>query len=206
MTPLRAALLAGLAAPVIYAVAVVAGDWFDPRYNAVANTISELTMVGAPSRVAVAAVFVVYNFLVIAFALALPRAMAGANRRGIAVAALLLIVVAAAGLGMSALFPTDMPGAPLTAVGTAHIALAAVASLGTMATVGAVAWATWRAPGWRGVAMLSVVCLAAIVATGLWTAATTAQLAPTMGLAERATIGSFEVWLFALAALVLRRQ
>ena len=206
MTRLRAATLAGLAAPLVYAGAVVVGDFLDPRYSAVANTISELTMAGAPNRAALATVFVIYNLLLIVFALALPRAVPGADRRGIAVAAGLLIVIATAGVGMSTLFPTDKPADPLTSTGMVHIGLAAVASLGTIAAVATVASATWRSPSWRGVAALSLVCLVAIVLSGLWTAIATAQLAPTMGLAERATIGSFMVWLFAVAALVLRRQ
>lgn len=163
-------------------------------------------MAGAPNRAALAAAFVAYNLLVIGFALALPRALAGADRRGIAAAALLLTAIAAAGLGMSTLFPTDKPGDPLTAVGTMHIVLAAIASLGTIAAVATVAWSTWRVPRWRGVTVLSLACLAAIVVSGLWTGIATAQRAPTMGLAERATIGSFMVWLFAFAALAARGQ
>lgn len=197
---------AGVAAPLVYGATVVAGGWLTPGYSAAGNMISELTMAGAPGRVPLAALFALYNLMVLAFALVLPRALATAPRSWIRGAAVLLAVVAIAGVGMVTLFPTDRPSDPLTVTGWVHVALASVASLGTMAAVFAAGFALWHAPESRGLAGFSFACLAAIAASGVWTATAAAQLSPVMGLAERTTIGAFMLWLLVFALAVARRR
>lgn len=202
----RGAYYAGAAAPLLYVVGVTLGGLITPGYSHVANMISELTMVGSPYRPFLAAIFVLYNLLLVAFALSLPRTDFGGDRWSISIGSTLLVVIAIAGIGMSALFPTDRPTDPLTTIGWVHVGLAATASLGTMAAVFAFAWALWRAPGWRGFATFSFACLVGIAASGIWTATTTAQLSPIMGLTERITIGVFMVWLLAFAMALIRRS
>ena len=197
---------AGVIAPLFYAAVVAVGGWMTPGYSPLANMISELTMSVAPGRVPLAALFVLYNLLVIGFALALPAAMPSADRRWVRGGAALLVVIAIAGVGMVTVFPTDRPVDPLTATGWVHVALASVASLGTMAAVFAFGWALRRVPAWHSLALFSFVCLAAIAMSGVWTAVTAAQLSPVMGLAERVTIGAFMVWLFGFALALARRR
>lgn len=193
---------AGIAAPLVYAAAVLTGGALDPHYSHVANTISELTMAGAPHRGALAASFVLYNLLVVVFAAGLPAAL---PRSGVT-AAVLLIVNAIAGIAMVTAFPTDLPDDPLTADGQVHIALAAVSSIGTIAVVALVAWALWGRADWHGLAVASAVCVGLILVSGIAAGVSAALLSPWMGLAERATIGIFMLWLFAFAVAVLRRQ
>lgn len=78
---LKVAALAGLAAPIVYAFGVAVGGFVTPAYSHLANMISELTMAGAPARVPLAAVFVIYNILLAGFAVSLPRANPRASLR-----------------------------------------------------------------------------------------------------------------------------
>ena len=198
---------AAIAAPVVYAAAVIIGGAVTPGYSHLANMISELTLASAPNRTFLATLFVVYNLLAIAFALLLPGGVAdGGRRRMIGIGRALLVIIALAGIGMVTAFPTDRPTDPLTATGWVHVGLAALASLGTMAAVLAFALAFRGAPGWRRFSTVSFVCLAGIFASGLWTAATAAQLSPLMGLAERLTIGICMVWLFAFGLTLTRHR
>ena len=189
--------LLGATAAATYVVVVVAGGWATPGYNHIAHAISELTAADAPHRGPLGLTFVIYDLLLIAFAIVLPAAFGG--RRGIVFGSALLAVVGLAGLGMSTVLPTDRPGDAITTIGWAHIGLAAAASLGSMAAILAFALALRQRPKWRAFAIFSFFSLAAIFLSGLWAAATAVQLSPITGLAERVTIGIFILWLLAFS-------
>lgn len=88
------AYLAGVAAPLLYVAGVVLGGWTTPGYSQIANTISELTMVGSPNRLLLAAIFILYNLLLTVFALSLARTNFGAGQRTVGVGPTLLVVIA----------------------------------------------------------------------------------------------------------------
>jgi hypothetical protein len=195
------AFLAGVAAPVLYLIAVVVGGWITPGYSHAEQAISELTAAGMPRKAILDGMFVAYDLLVVLFALVAPLALGMTRNRAVLVGAALLAVTGLAGLGMSTLFPMDQAGAAMTAAGRLHIALAAVASLGSMGAVLSFGIGTWRATGWRWFSFFSFACVVAILVSGAWAAAAAMASAPLLGVAERVTIGLFLFWLagFALA-------
>lgn len=194
----------GIAASLLYAATTLIGGLVTPGYSHLANMISELTMATAAWRWPVAAFFVLYNLLLIGFAVLLPRVLP--TGRGVLVGSVLLVVIALAGIDMVTAFPTDRPTDPLTLTGWVHVVLAGIASIGTMGAVLAFALTLRRTSAWRPFANISFACLAGIFVSGIWTAATAAQLSPLMGLAERLTIGIFMVWLFAFGVTVTRHR
>lgn len=200
----RLAAAAGLAAPAIYTATVIVGARLTPGYTHTARAISALTDADAPARVILSGAFVAYDLCLLAFALGLPRTGIAGSRRGLRLTAAMLAGVALAGIGMSTAFPSPEPGGVIPASGWVHIALAAVASLGSMAAVAAFAAAVHARPGWRIVARLSWIALAVILVSGIWAASAAAARSPVMGLAERVTIGTFMAWLLMVALALLR--
>jgi hypothetical membrane protein len=63
--------LCGILAPIVYVVALVVGNVLDPSYSQIGKTVSELIQRSAPNRDLLNAIFVVYNILLIPFAVAL---------------------------------------------------------------------------------------------------------------------------------------
>lgn len=193
----------GVAAPLIYAVAVVAGGASIPGYDHIRDPISSLTEAGR-SRVAwIQFLFGIYNLLVAIFGMWALATFRHAVRWCIAFG--LLVLTAVCGVLMWP-FAQDPIGTPATVPGVVHIVLAAIESLATIAIVG-LSLAAFRAGGQRRLSWFSASCLAVIVLSGVVAAAATAGQWPMMGLFERLTIGAFEVWLAAIALrLALRRR
>ena len=69
--PAKYLLLAGMAAPLVYAATVILGGLLTPDYSHVDQAISELTATGALRRGQVEMGFVFYNVLVVLFAVGL---------------------------------------------------------------------------------------------------------------------------------------
>jgi hypothetical protein len=188
------ALRAGVAAPVLYIVTVLAGGAVLPGYDPVTDPISALTAAGRPGIKWIEAGFGLYNLLLVAFAGA-GWTLADRAWRPVF---LTLMVTAGAGLLMWP-FAMDMPGAAVSAAGLAHLGLAGVASLSTIAAVWLSA-VNWHRLGHRQMRWFSSMCLAVIALSGV-AAATGAALGwPIVCLLERLTIGGFLFWLAVTAA------
>ena len=177
MTPARAA---GVAAPLIYLVAVIGGGAVTPGYDHIGMAISEL-MAGYVGPWWLYGLLVLYNLLLGLF---------GAGRRNWA-----LLVSAGLGLALLAL-PMDVPGTALTDIGVAHIVLAVLASLASMTAIAAGALGA----GGR-TSLFSWLALLVVLVSGGLAALGTVQGWPIAGLLERLTIGTFLAWVlgFALA-------
>ncbi|HEV2516151.1 MAG TPA: DUF998 domain-containing protein [Devosia sp.] len=188
------ALWGGVAAPVLYIGTVLAGGAVLPGYDPVTDPISALTAAGRPGIKWIEAGFGLYNLLLMAFAGAGWSLADRAWRRVFVI----LMVTAGAGLLMWP-FAMDMPGAPPSAAGLAHLGLAAVASLSTLAAVWLSA-VNWHRLGHRPMRRFCSMCLAVIALSGVAAAAGAALGWPLVGLLERVTIGGFMAWLGVTAA------
>lgn len=183
------ALWGGVAAPLLYAFTVLAGSAALPGYDWVVDPVSALTAAGRPGPKWIESGFGLYNLLLMAFAGA-GWALADSDWRRVF---LTLMVTAGAGLLMWP-FPMDMPGAPLSAAGLAHLGLAALASLSTMVAV-SMSILNWHRLGQRQMRQFSGGCLILIALSGVTAGVAAAFGWPIVGLLERLTIGGFLFWL-----------
>ena len=199
-------LWAGLVAAVWYCMVVLTGAMATPGYSHIGEHVSTLYQSGASNGPWIAALFAVYNLLVLAFGLGVFRLATqygGARQRMGQAGGVALVLTAIAGF-MDAVFRQDPIGSPATTSGTLHVAFAAVASLLTILSIALVAsWALAR-PELRGFGWYSVATLVVIVVSGPLAAVATAGLWPTMGLLERIPIFGFFQWA-AVTSIILAR-
>jgi hypothetical protein len=190
---------AGLLAPLLYAANVAVFGGLTPGYSHVADAVSELNLPNAPFRRAVDSVFLLYNLLLILFAVSLRRQFAAVGARVSRLAALILFLTGLFGVAMSTLFPMDPIGSTPTFGGEMHIILAGFLSVSSILAVFFFARALYRQGVWRRLAGYSFLTFAVILASGVFAAIAALRSSPVMGLWERITIGAFLQWVFILA-------
>jgi hypothetical protein len=199
-------LWAGLAAGIWYTAVVLVGAMATPGYSHVGEHVSTLYQSGAPNGPWIAALFAVYNVLVLVFGVGVLRLASrpvAVRRRTGRWGGVALVLTAIAGL-VDVVFRQDPIGSPATTAGTLHIAFAGAASLLTILAIAfAATWAFGR-PGLRGFGWYSVATLVVIAVFGPLAAVATAGLWPTMGLLERVPIFGFVQWV-AVSSVVLAR-
>lgn len=182
-----------VAAALLYVGATAGGSLLDPSYSQVSQHVSDLTAAGAPTKDELSPFYLLYNVLVVLFAVGLYRA--SEKGRLFKLGSTLLAVNALAGMMMATLFTEDLTGAPSTFMGNGHVALAAISSVAILAALVVYGFAFRRSTTWRGLSTFSFVMSAAfVVAAPLAIVATAAN--SYAGLAERAAIAPFIVWLF----------
>jgi hypothetical protein len=199
-------LWAGAVAAAWYAAVVLIGALATPGYSHIGEHVSTLYQSGAPNGTWIAALFAVYNLLILAFGVGVFRLVSdrgGVRRRNGQAGGVALALTAIAGL-MDVVFRQDPIGSPATTPGTLHVVFAGVASLLTILAIALVAsWALAR-PDLRGFGWYSIATLVVIVVSGPVAAVATAGLWPTMGLLERIPIFGFVQWA-AITSIVLAR-
>lgn len=178
--------MAGVAAPLLYLVAVLAGSVATPGHDPVAMPISAL-MAGGTGPAWLYGLLLAYNLAILVFGLSLR----------IPSTRLSLLASAVVGIGML-VYPMDVIGAPMSLAGAVHLVLAGVASLASLVAIGGGALHFRRRQDGRR-AWLSCLALGFVLLTGLLTAMGTAAGWPVAGLLERMTIGGFLIWVGWLA-------
>ena len=147
---------------------VLIGALATPGYSHIGEHVSTLYQSGAPNGTWIAALFAVYNLLILAFGVGVFRLVSnrgGARRRIGQAGGVALVLTAIAGV-MDVVFRQDPIGSPATTAGTLHVAFAGVASLLTILAIALVAsWALAR-PELRGFGWYSVATLVVIAVSG----------------------------------------
>jgi hypothetical protein len=198
---LRFASGCGIAAVGIYVGTTFLGGLLDPAYSQISRTVSELTAAGAPDRALLALLYVGYNVLLAAFGYAIHRIAPQEPRLRIGM--YLLVAAGIAGIGLVTVLPTDLAGRPLTGIGSAHIAVAGIAALLTVATTFVMALGFRRVEALRPLVQGSFAAGVAIVLAGPLSAFAVATGSPYAGVFERITIGLFLLWIWGVSVYLL---
>jgi hypothetical protein len=193
-----------IAAATVYVGATASGSLLDPSYSQIRQHVSDLTATGASTEADLAPPFILYNLLV--FALAMNLHAAFRRSRLFQIGLGLLTANAIAGVMMVTWFTEDLGGPPTTPAGTGHVVFASVSSMAIV--VGSFVYGfAFRRMGrpWRTMSFLSFAVGTLFIVAAPFAVLTTAANSAYAGLAERAAIAPFIVWLFAVGGLLLIR-
>jgi CubicO group peptidase (beta-lactamase class C family) len=172
-----------------------------PGYDVAAQTISELSAIGAPTRPLWVALGTVYTVLVVAYGLGVWRAADGT--RSLRVAGAALMVSGTIGLFWPPMHPR---GTPSTLTDTLHVAWTIATLLLMLVTIGSGA-AALGTKFRRYSAGTIVTFLVFGILTFLDAPALVANLpTPWIGVWERINAGAYELWVIVFAVALLRRH
>lgn len=193
-----------IAAAAIYVGATGAGSLLDPSYSQWRQHVSDLTASGASTSADLAPLYILYNVLIFAFAVNLY--VASDRRRLFQVGLGLLTVNAVSGVMMVTWFAEDLGGAPKTAAGTGHVIFAGVSSVAIVASSFVYGFGFRRMGGrWRAASILSFVVGILFILAAPFAVIATARNSDLAGLAERAAIAPFILWLLVVGAFAIFR-
>ncbi len=195
----------GIIAPLVYIGTVIIGTWLRPDYSHATHAISELTVPGAPNKLLLDSLFSIYNLLLIGYAAGVlsfvnhQKSKHWTGKWG----SYLVLLVGLIGLSTNLFFPMDPRNEPATVIGTIHLILAGILSLGTiLSTLFLGAWLT-RIPHLKNLGIYTLVTCGLIFLSGGAAAAAAANVSPIMGILQRITIGIFMQWILVSAICLL---
>lgn len=193
----------GIAAPILYAITAIVGAALRPDdYSHTVNAISELLSNGAPNKAILDVVFNIYNALLLAFAIGAYSTLKNAPRLcRVAMSVLIGIQVLSFSWGF---FPMDPMGAEATFAGTMHNVLGGIVALATIIMPLLMGLGLRKINERPGYVKYSFVTSAIIFVSGLTGVILSGQGIHLFGLFERITIGSYEVWIFVTALILIK--
>lgn len=196
-------LLCGIISSLLYVAANIFIPMQYPGYNLAAQTVSELSAVGAPTRQLWVQSLSVYSVLVVCFGWGIWRS-AGKNKR-LRVASILLAAYAIIGMFWPPMHQREVLAAGGgTLTDTLHIAFTMITVPLMLMVVGF--GATSFGKTFRVYSIISVVVIIVFgVLTGLSSPRMEANLpTPWMGVLERVSIGAYMLWIAVWAVILLR--
>ncbi|MEC5191452.1 MULTISPECIES: DUF998 domain-containing protein [unclassified Arthrobacter] len=205
----RALLVCGIVSSLLWPVtSEVLAALLYKDYSSFAQTISELTSIGAPTRTALIVEGFFYEGLIIAFGIGVWQSARG--KTALRVTGSLFIAYGAVG-PLWLPFPMTarvdiMPTAAFAVTDVMHLILGAVDALLYVAILGFGAAALGK-----GFRVYSILTLVVVLVFGAWTNSfvplvAAGQPTPWLGVVERVMIGAFLLWVVVLALLLLRRS
>jgi hypothetical protein len=190
----------GIAAPLIYILAVVVGGALKPGYSHLSMAVSELIETGAPNKLYLDIAFIVYNALLIVFAWADGMAIRGLDLKLRMAGSFLLGFVGLVGIVFT-VAPMGPRGTLATTTGIVHLVFSGILSLSSILAIFFIGIGSKvRDAFW----VYSLVSTALVLLSGGCAAALAVQTSAYMGLAERIAIGLFLQWIFVFAVRLLR--
>lgn len=194
-------LVCGILSSVLYTAMNVSLPMLFEGYSLASQTVSELSAIGAPTRLLWACLGTVYSLLVAAFGWGVWKS-AGRNRPLRVVGGLMLVDV----LVSLSWPPMHLRGAEFTLTDTMHIIWAMVTVLLMLLAIGFGAAAFGKRFRFYFIATLVILVVFGAL-TGMESPRIAANLpTPWVGVWERISIAAFMLWVLVLAMILLRAQ
>ncbi len=194
-------LACGIASSLLYLSRDLAALLSYPGYDFAAQTISELSAIGVPSRSIDIALGLTYDALMIAFGVGIW--LSAGTKRSLKIAAALLVIASVYG---SFWPPMHMRGVPVTLTDTLHIAWTFGWLLFTVSAMGFAAAALGRRFLSYTVATIAIVLLFGAIAGAQGPRIPANLPTPGVGIMERINIGAFLLWIAVLAIALWPRE
>jgi hypothetical membrane protein len=192
----------GIAAPILYAITVIAGAAVRSDYSHIVNAISELLSNGAPNKAILDVIFNIYNALLLAFAIG---GLIAVKRAGRLCRVAMGIFVGIQVLSFSwGFFPMDPLGSEPTFAGTMHNILGGVVALATILMPLLMGLGLRQEKDFHRYVIYSWISSAIIFISGLTGVILGGQGFLVFGFFERITIGTYEIWIFVTAINLLK--
>jgi Protein of unknown function (DUF998) len=200
---LKVLLICGIVASLLYGAIDILGGIVWHGYSFISQAISELTAIGAPTRLLLAPLYTIYSLLMIAFGLGVLK-LAG-QRRTLRFIGFLQVIIGLVGLAWMP-FPIHMRGVEPTFTDAMHNTFAGVQVLFILSSIGLGTIACGKRFGYY-----SGGTLVTLIACGTVTFAIAGQLVPQQlgnwfGLLERITVYGYMIWVIVLAIVLMREE
>jgi hypothetical protein len=187
--------LCGILAPIVYVAALVVGNILDPAYSQIGKTVSELIERGEPNRDLLNDMFIIYNILLIPFAVGMYYGLKKGWARNVIFTA--LVVNAVLGVAWTLFLPLDVGGKSVSLTGQLHLAVGALVVPLIFALELSFLKGAKKDIRWLGYEKFSLAIFVITLVFGLATVALVNS--DFRGLLERITTGSFLLWVEILA-------
>jgi hypothetical protein len=181
--------------PIIYFITVAISGFLDPSFSHIGKTVSILVERGAPNCDFLNAMLVVYNLLIIPFAVGLYYNLKRGWSRSLMLVALVLTGIL--GSIVTVFFPLDAAAQSVTFTGMIHLVVVGLVVPCTFVFMLGF-WNSARGdPRWGKLYLFSVAVFSVTLVSGIATAAFVNS--DIRGLLERITIGSTLLWIEVVA-------
>jgi len=198
--------ISGIGSAVIFTFYVVMGGILDPNYNQMADSISALTEAGAPNQGALLTLYNWYGMIYILFTVLLVTLFWGKTNRLMSLGSVLLAisaVISKFGVGLF-LFNSDTSSATFN--NTMHFTIVSIVYVLTIASMCLIATGCIIAIKYRDFGIYLLLLIFVFALSGSLSTSMAGYGSPYMGLVEKISIGSLQVFVYSLSVFYMKNR
>lgn len=196
-----ALLLGGIFAPLLYLLNDLIGGIITPNYSFLTNSVSDLTKAGSSYQLG-SLLLLISAIMGIAFGLGIVQH--SRNNKLVSLSGLGLALIGFFNVFTATIFPQDPIGAVLTFPGTMHLVLVAISAILIFPIVLMIAQGLYRDKNWVFFKKYTHLSALIMFLAGAFSAIVIGNNLELLGLAERLSIYTFQLWSVVLATLLFK--
>ena len=198
-------LLGGFIGPIVYVLHDLIGGFITPDFSFVKNTVSDLTNSAARGNypLGVALLFIA-SLMGAMFGIGIVMEHFNSRHRNLVYVGIAIAVTGFIQLFSATVFPQDPISAEFTREGVLHLAIVALSAVLAIVQLLLVSQWAYKTMNWNVFAVLSLATLILMLTGGLLSSVIVTQQWSVLGLVERLSVYTFQLWTMVFAYRLIR--
>jgi hypothetical membrane protein len=197
--------LGGIFGPIIYLLNDIIGGVVTPNYSYITNTVSDLTKAGTHDTYLLGSILLLISSLMgVVFGIGIILHYRYKHSKLIFLGALLLTIIGIFTIFTGTIFPQDNIGGEVTFPGTMHLVLVGISAILVFPTLLMIGTGLYREKQWKSFRLYTFISVLIMFIFGVLSAIVIMYGIELMGLFERISVYTFQIWSVVLAYLLIR--
>ena len=195
----------GIFAPIAYLLNDIIGGIVTPNYSYITNTVSDLTKAGTQDTYLLGSIILLISSLMgIAFGIGIMSHYRYKDSKLIFLGGLFLMIIGIFTTFTGTIFPQDTIGGEVTFPGTMHLVLVGISAILLFPSLLMIGTGLYREKQWRSFRQYTFISVLIMFIFGILSAIVIMNGIELMGLVERISVYTFQIWSVVLAYLLIR--
>ncbi|MFC1787305.1 DUF998 domain-containing protein [Halobacteriota archaeon] len=198
-------LYGGILGPIAYLLNDIIGGFLTPNYSYIVNTVSDLTKTGTHDTYLLGSILLLVSAIMgTAFGIGIISHYTYKHSKLIFLGGLFLTIIGIFNIFTGTIFPQDTIGGEVTFPGTMHLVLVGIVAILLFPTLLMIGTGLYREKQWKSFRLYTFISVLIMFIFGGLSAIVIMNGIELMGLFERISVYTFQIWSVVLAYILIR--
>jgi hypothetical protein len=194
----------GIFGPIVFLLNDVIGSIITKNYSPIINAVSELTQAGSENVILLSSLFIIAALSIMFFGIGISTHYNFQHSKLLFFGGIFIMILGIFSALSGSIFPMDPFGGEASFAGNMHIILTGLNIIMVVLAVPMIGIGLYREKQWKSFRLYSMITVFIMVIFGASTSILLMNEIEMLGLFERITIYSYQLWIFILGCLFIK--
>ncbi len=196
----------GIFAPIVFLLNDIIGSIITPGFSPIIDAVSELTQAGSENAYLLSSLFLIAAIMLIVFGIGIVTHYKYGYSKLLFFGGIFITILGIFSALSGTVFPMDPFNGDATFAGNMHIILTGLNIILIVLAIPMIGIGFYREKQWKSFRLYSIITVLIMVIFGASTSVLMMNNIELLGLFERITIYSYQLWIFVLAILFIKQR